>query len=138
MIKLYHKDIYVPQYLINECLEQQKHIDSYSVKFTKHVYKNLGKDKSHMSSVKQLRYALYQISLNPLYPIEVESDVVNGKLTLTKYVVRVDVNRKTDLILVIRNNVLVTFYRNEHNDTHPTLDINKYEKKPKIIVKSLV
>ena len=58
--------------------------------------------------------------------IEVETDIVNGKETVTKALYRERTNGFNDVLMVVRGNRLITCWLNDRRDIHATLDKSKY------------
>lgn len=126
--RLYHIDVFMPQNLIEQSLLQQKTVKNYI--FTKHVkFKIFSKNPFYKDiSLNTITKILHDIKTAPIIPFEIESTVIRNKEKVTKYAIRTRCNDDTDIILVIRNYVVITAYCNDSSDNHITLDKNKYEK----------
>ena len=126
--KLYHKDIYLPQDLIDQSIRQQQNTLNFA--FTKHLIERIEcKDRSHNSvTAEKVWNVLSKLKENPIVPFEVETENCNGKEKVTKYVIRDKCNLFEDISIVIRENKVITAYINESNDEHFTLDTSKYSK----------
>ena len=126
--KLYHKDIYLPQDLINQAIHQQQNTTNFV--FTKHLIERIEcKDRSHNSvTAEKVWNVLSKLKEKPIIPFEIETENFNGKEKVTKYVVRDICNIFEDISVVIRGNRVITAYINDSTDEHFTLDSSKYSK----------
>ena len=126
--KLYHKDIYLPQDLINQSIYQQQNTINFV--FTKHLIERIeSKDHSHnLVTAEKVWNVLSKLKENPIIPFEVETENHNGKEKVTKYVIRDKCSMFEDIAIVIRKNRVITAYINDSNDKHFTLDLSKYSK----------
>lgn len=126
--RLYHKDIYLPQCLINQAICQQQTTDEYM--FTNHLKNRINCcDKSHNQvSAKKINNVLNKIKQHPIIPFEIETRTIDGLEIVTKYVIRDKCSDSEDIIIVIRNYKVITAYINDSNDNHNTLNYSKYEK----------
>lgn len=127
-IKLYHKDIFLPQELIEQAIEQQRTVKNYI--FTKHLIERIEcKDRSHNSvTAENVWKVLDGLKKKPIAPFEVETKEINGKEKVAKYVVRAKMNELEDICLVVGGNKVITAYMNNSSDNHRTLDYSRYEK----------
>jgi hypothetical protein len=126
--KLYHKDIYLPQDLIDQAIHQQQTTTNFA--FTKHLIERIEcKDRSHNSvTAEKVWTVLSKLKENPIIPFEVETETHNQVEKVTKYVVRDKCNMFEDISIVIRGNKVITAYINNSTDEHFTLDTTKYVK----------
>ena len=72
--KLYHKDIYLPQDLINQAIYQQQNTTNFV--FTKHLIERIEcKDRSHNSvTAEKIWNVLSKLKEKPIIPFEVETE----------------------------------------------------------------
>jgi hypothetical protein len=64
----------------------------------------------------------------PIDPFEVEVEkAVDGKILVTKYVVRIPYDKNRDISVSIRGNKIITAWLNFVDDVHHTLDLSKYD-----------
>ena len=126
--KLYHKDIFLPQDLINQAIYQQQNTINFI--FTKHLIERIEcKARSHNSvTAEKIWDVLSKLKEKPIIPFEIETENFNGKEKVTKYVVRDTCNMFEDISVVIRGNKVITAYINNSIDEHFTLDCSKYSK----------
>ena len=126
--KLYHKDIYLSQDLINQAIHQQQNTTNFI--FTKHLIERIEcKDHSHnLVTAEKVWTVLSKLKENPIIPFEVETETYNGIEKVTKYVIRDRCDFFEDISIVIRGNRVITAYINNSNDEHFTLDTSKYSK----------
>ena len=126
--KLYHKDIYLPQDLIDQAIHQQQNTINFA--FTKHLIERIEcKDRSHNSvTAEKVWTVLSKLKENPIVPFEVETEIHNQVEKVTKYVVRDRCSIFEDISIVIRGNKVITAYINDSMDEHFTLDCSKYSK----------
>lgn len=126
--KLYHKDVYLPQNLINQVIHQQQNTINFA--FTKHLIERIDcKDRSHNSvTAEKIWNVLSKLKEKPIIPFEVETENHNGKEKVTKYVIRDRCTVFEDISIVIRGNKVITAYINDSADEHFTLDSSKYSK----------
>ena len=118
MIRLYHKDVYFKDYFKNDALKLVKTCKRLSNHTMNHIS---NQDKKHTYTMKNLADATVKILRGQCELFEIETD--NGKVI--KCVYRVNLENKA-LCIVYRENIIVTCYVNNINDTHKTLDKNKY------------
>lgn len=137
--KLFHKDVYMPERVVNDSIALQK--DMVSIEFSRHFEQhclNYG-DRSHDygNEVKDRVLSLKQC---PVKPFEVEYGKSYRYFKargwfVNKFVVRFPFNSKQDISVVFfpkwkegKPNVLVvgTAWLNSHEDMHFTLDASKY------------
>lgn len=126
--RLYHKDIYLPQCLIDQSICQQQTTNKYM--FTNHLKNRINcYDKSHNHvSAKKICNVLTKLKEHPIIPFEIETRMINGLEIVSKYVIRDKCSEYEDIIIVIRNYKVITAYINDSNDNHNTLNYSKYEK----------
>lgn len=121
-MKRYHKDIWLPDNLIEEC----KQLVKTPKKFSLHAYQRLNsKDRSHKVDRGLVVASLKKIQKNPPEPFEVYTNN-NGKAE--KFCMRGHY-KKDDIIFVFTKKLIVTFWLNDKNDSHKTLDEELYERK---------
>lgn len=128
-VKLYHKDVYMPEELLAQAKQLIRTVDATSpYSISRHVYESLtGKTEgwSH-----QLNYVPFVRAFNnikkdidlDIFEIETTNDVV------TKCVARTSYSHIYDISFVVRSGIIVTAWKNRKGDAHYTLDISKYEK----------
>ncbi len=117
-IKLYHKSVFWEKRFNVEALEIMKSAER-SKHFSKHLINDrLQKDKNRQFTTKDILTALQ----NHGYIFEVETK--NNKVT--KCCIRFNFTDNKDLIVVCRENIIVTAWTCRKYDTHKTLDISKY------------
>lgn len=124
---LLHKDIFMPQQVKDATKNMQKSLVANS--FSSHLYDHLlNKDRKHNYTEEDINKAVEKMTKNPIEPFEVKLVEANwGKLRIVKYCVRMNLNDTTDIVIVIGNKQnVVTAWLNNKNDTHRTLDRNKY------------
>lgn len=114
--KLYHKDVYFPDYSIFEVENM------IGCRFSRHFKHYLySPDKKHNISVLGIVSAVNRVSLEgELFELE----LTDGKVT--KAVFRVPYDDENDISIVFRNRTIITAWLNQKTDTHTTLDRYKY------------
>lgn len=131
VIKLYHKDIYLPNNLFSPAKQLIKSVDTGSAyAISGHVYDSLtgrGNGWSH-----QLDYVPFVRAFNQIKN-EVDLDIFeietrNG--VVSKCVARTTYDPDTDISFVIRHGKIITAWLNMKEDQHYTLDWEKYEQDP--------
>lgn len=120
---LYHRDVFWNKDFDTTCaaLVYQPYILSRHIKERIHA-----PDKSHDLTEDTIAYGVHKLRCNFEPPFEVE--LSRGKII--KFVTRVRINSHQDLCIVFAvnegYNKIKTAYLNNSNDTHTTLDIDKY------------
>ena len=128
--KLLHEEVYMPQWVTQAVLQMQRVTTKYII--SEHWLKeHAGErfDTKHNTKDEDLLYIMKNTATKPIEPFEVELTKIKGKWKVTKYVIRVDFTRDSDLAIVIRGNKIITCWLNDVNDLHYTLDKSKYETK---------
>ena len=121
--KRYHKDIFIPSEFIKQSLElaKNKHM------FSKHVMQHLFKDnrvKKYNATFNRTLQVLRNFEKNPVEPFEVYA----CNKHVTKAVFKTFYSKNKDIIFVLTNEKVVTYYINNKNDNHKTLNKDLYEK----------
>lgn len=131
-MQLYHSEVFMPQNLVNQSLIMMKR--ARVARFSAHVIdwirgfnsESTLRQYKHRYTETALRNALENISLNRPNPFEV--GVENGYVV--KYAVRVSLDADNDISVIIgANGVVRTAWINSKEDTHKTLNTEKYCKK---------
>lgn len=141
-VKLFHKDVFMPEGAQDVCKQYQKSLNSYS--FSRHFQEHLDnqeqEDRSHkylsavidecLKSVKATPQQAFEVELGKSYRVFGESGWF-----LTKYCIRIPYDATQDLVVAIRpkydgskviDNTIVTAWLNSNGDHHFTLDKTKY------------
>lgn len=119
-MKRYHETIYLP----NQLMLKGKELASKKHEFTEHAKSHFyDKNKSHRVDRKLVEAALINIEKRPPDPFEVY--VNNGKVI--KAVFKSSYNKTQDIIFVLSDKKVVTFYLNGKFDNHVTLNGELYE-----------
>lgn len=143
--KLFHKDVFFPKGAREAVKSFQMSFDGYYL--TQHLKEHLNsttKDKSHDYLSQALTDCLDTLKECPQEPFEIELSKdyhFFGKpgWFVTKYCVRIPYNEHQDVVVSIRpyydreilnyddtKNRVVTAWLNSNEDSHQTLDSNKY------------
>lgn len=122
----YHQDIFMPEGLQEKCKNLMKRKSPH--RFTQHAKDHLSKleDRSHRVDMYSLMDALKFLEEFPTDPFEVYTDKHKNPI---KFCTRTDLTPNEDVVFVISDNKVVTFYVNDKNDEHDTLDYGLYSKK---------
>ena len=115
----YHEDFFMPEGIQDECIRLCRQNTPH--RFTYHVLKNLKKrDKSHAikGGEKRLKKLLRKLELNWVKPFEVYADKDKHP---KKYAMRIEMSESEDVIFVLSDRVVITYYINNKNDPHHTL-----------------
>ena len=137
MVKLFHKDVFIPTGVAGICKELQKDLDKYyfSRHFSEHLENQLIEDRSHTYLKDVVVACLDTLKTMQREVFEVELTFINGAWEVTKYCCRIPYDSNQDLVVAIRpvvrggkviNNMIVTAWMNASRDKHYTLDRNKY------------
>ena len=139
--KLFHKDVYMPLAAADNSKAIQKTLSSYyfSKHFKEHL-ENCFEDRSHkyladivtecLDSLKDTQRDVFEVELSKDYHFFGQSGWF-----ITKYCCRIPYSYDQDLVVAIRpqyrdgkivNNMIVTAWLNNKNDSHRTLDGSKY------------
>lgn len=127
-IKLYHSDVYVPDWMWKPAMQLIKTIDvtkPYAI--GRHVQKALDGEDDRWSHT--LHYVPFVRAFNrikkginsEIFEIETTNGVV------TKVVARTSYNANSDISMVIRRGKICSAWKNAFDDIHNTLDSSKYE-----------
>jgi len=116
MSKLYHSNIYFPKELVNQLPQNGSHLLTYSF-HSKQIHVSRG---GRVTQLPQM------IDLTVATPIEIE--VIEGKPYKVLY--RLPFNGSEDICLAILLSrwFVKTFWFNDRNDNHLTLNPKKYQK----------
>lgn len=130
--KLYHINVFMPENLIEQSLNQQRTVKFYI--FTKHVKFKIFSKNPYFKNISffTINKVLKSLKTSPIIPFEIETEIIDNKETVTKYAIRAECDKNHDIVLVIRTKVVITAYCNNKNDNHSTLDVSKYEKKTNV------
>lgn len=127
MIKLLHIEKNIPEYVLKTVLSIEQRINTDNIKFSRHIQEHFANpNMKHDYTSAGLMECIESLKTNPVKPFEIEVSQENGRVFLTKYVVRVPYDKKYDISIAIRGNMVVTAWLNRHDDTHKTLDLSKY------------
>lgn len=123
-LKLYHIDIHLPQYLIEQVLTIMQ---SDNFVFSKHLKDGINRDSKHEITLQNVDKYVKLMKRHNICPFEVETqfDVI------TKFCIRWSDDNGYDVIIAfapIENGVLIkTCWRCHFLDFHETLDRSRYE-----------
>lgn len=128
MKRLYHKKVYWKKsldkalcYLItSDRIRVSDHIKNTTNKWCGH-------DKININKLIAIVYGCKNRT-NQHYLFEVETELKNGQEWITKAVIRTAYNKDKEVVIVLRENVIVTAWLQDKEDRHNTLDSNKYYK----------
>lgn len=132
--RLYHKDVFMPNGLSDKALQYTHSF----FRLSNHLLEHFNSpDIKHFITEKDLYNSMKKVETEEFKPFEIETDM---KGRVTKFVVRVPYNDKTDISIVygVRNkndeefHMIRTAWLNDANDTHTTLDASKYLQKMEI------
>ena len=141
MQKLFHRDIFIPDGIKEECKELQRNLTSYfySTHFQQHLDNQPEEDRSHLYLKDVIAKCLNSVKTQPRQVFEVELTESEGHWRVTKYCCRIPYDSTSDLVVairpqykgdVVRSNMIVTAWMNSHGDSHYTLDEAKYCSRP--------
>lgn len=136
--KLFHKDVFIPEWSIRDAIILQQNLKDYSI--SKHLKEHLEdkyKDRSHYYIESVLNTCLKTLNKTPREPFEIELSKSyrtfgERKWVVTKYCVRIPYDDSQDIVVSIRpkydinSNLIVTAWMNSNKDHHYTLDKTKY------------
>ena len=117
-MRRYHETIYLPYNLVLDSLELAKQTHE----FTTHA-KSHFKDKSHKVNERLVRKALIALEINPPNPFE----VYTRSNKVIKAVFKTSYDATKDIVFVLTDRNVITFYLNGKNDNHITLNEELYE-----------
>jgi len=126
MTFLFHKDVFIPSNIQEQCKLLQKDMKHYV--FSKHFLTHLKEkeDYKHNYLVHIVHKCLKSLVNAPQEAFEIEFK----EDRITKYCCRIPYSRKNDLVVVIRqsalHNLVVTAWLNRKNDIHKSLNKDKY------------
>lgn len=103
---LYHIDVYWPK-----CFDKKIILDAHELYWSYHA-----KDRMRQRGIVIPNECSWDI-------IECETDLLQGSDKLT---LRTRVSIRTDLVIVVKNNKLITLWVNDSLDRHTTLDKSPY------------
>jgi len=137
MVKLFHKDVFIPAGVNSICNDLQKRLFRYffSRHFREHLENQLIEDRSHTYLKDVVIKCVESLKNTPREVFEVELTYNDGAWDVTKYCCRIPYDSSQDLVVAIRpqfidgklvNNMIVTAWMNSHTDNHYTLDDTKY------------
>ena len=119
-MRRYHETIYLPYNLVLDSLELAKQ----NHEFTTHAKLHFNdKDKSHKVNERLVRKALIALEINPPNPFE----VYTKSNKVTKAVFKTSYDDTQDIVFVLTDRKVITFYLNGKNDNHITLNEGLYE-----------
>jgi hypothetical protein len=129
MTKLLHIEKWIPLDILDIVFSMQKLIDVSKFSFSRHIQEHFAKgDQKHSYNKKGLMECLASLKDEPIDPFEVEVEkAVDGKILVTKYVVRIPYDKNRDISVSIRGNKIITAWLNFIDDVHHTLDLSKYD-----------
>lgn len=119
---LYHKDVFLPKVLIDQCPAL------YSVKLdcVEHFFdRSAGLLEKYAVSESKFKGVIDEIKETHPTPFEVETD---KDKKVVKCVIRYSYDEFRDICIVFRKGKIITFWFNNVNDNHLTLDTSKYDK----------
>lgn len=129
--KLYHKDVYMPNEMIECALNRQKNINVKACLMSSHLKKDHidNVDKKHNYTAEDIEGTLNLIKARPVKPFEVGMSL--DKTYMKKYAVRIKLDDEYDISIVInaKGTKIITAWVNNREDTHKTLDPTRYEQK---------
>lgn len=126
MTLLFHKDVFMPSDIQEQCKLLQKDMKHYT--FSKHFLTHLKKkeDFKHNYLVHIVHKCLKSLVNTPQEAFEIEFK--DNKIA--KYCCRIPYSKKNDLVVVIKpilmNNLIITAWLNRKNDVHKKLNKDKY------------
>ena len=126
MVKnLYHKQVYWKRWFDTAIC---KLIDvNQPLKISSHFNREHTNNKmhgNHLVDTDKLIQIVYKRIKSYLF--EVETEYENHIETITKAVFRAPYDDEKDVVIVVRNNLIVTAWFNHNDDKHMTLDASKY------------
>lgn len=124
---LLHSSIYMPKYFKSIAINQQRRLKDCSISNhfkTDHSIEN--RDFKHNISEVELISLVNSLAYKPVEPFEIEISKDNGKVILSKQVIRVNYKDNNDVSIVLRGNKIITAWLNKRDDVHLSLDTNKY------------
>ena len=137
MIKLFHKDVFIPDGVPEVCKQLQKRLLKYffSTHFREHLENQIEEDRSHTYLKDIVTGCVESLKTMQRDVFEVELTYNNDAWEVTKYCCRIPYDSEQDLVVAIRpkliggkvvNNMVVTAWMNASGDHHYTLDKGKY------------
>lgn len=124
---LLHKDIYMPSYIKNVALNQQKLLrDCIVSQHFKNDHSIDNRDYKHNIDEDELINLVKELSHTQVVPFEVEVRLNKGKMIISKQVIRTAYSANTDISIVLSGNKIVTAWLNRIDDVHKTLNTDKY------------
>lgn len=129
MKKLLHIEKWISLEILDIVIAMQKLIDISKFTFSRHIEEHFAKgDHKHGYNKKGLMECLATLTNQPIDPFEVEVEKkLDGKIVVSKYVVRIPYDKDRDISVSIRGNMIVTAWLNFITDNHHTLDLSKYD-----------
>ncbi len=140
--KLYHKDIYLPEYLISEIKKEERILTKYPIIFSNHIQEHFKTIYCRYSDMEQriidIIRELTKVNVIP-FELETKKDYKvfkDYREHINKIVVRVPFSDTIDISIVImpRNGYggnkctfVKTAWLNNAEDNHKTLDITRYQ-----------
>ncbi len=134
--KLFHSDVFMPEGVARDCKEFQARLTNwrYSRHLHEHFQNQAYENRSHTYLKDAVEKCLKSLKTTQRDVFEVElSQRADGKWSVTKYCCRIpypdDITQ--DVCVAIRpqsdgTSLIVTAWMNAHNDSHKTLNKNKY------------
>lgn len=122
-MRLYHREVFWDTMFDTEA----KYL--FNKKYSAHLWEHLKySDSKHNINVIKLNQIIDELIAGnrDYYLYEVETTFYNGMVEVVKAVVRTSYNDTHDISIVFDANKVRTAWINHKNDTHKTLDINKY------------
>ena len=140
---LFHVAVFMPEEVQQQAIKLQKEFDKYEI--SNHLSDNLtnqNKNSSHDYNENILE-AIDAIKKNVQPAFEIEITKFDNAWFVSKYCVRIPLkNKKSDAVVVVKpyynkqtgeydqsKNCIKTVWFNSKNDSHATLDTDKYVKK---------
>lgn len=140
--KLYHKDIYLPEYLISEIKMEERILTKYPIIFSSHVQEHFKTIYCRYSDMEQriidIIQELTKVNVIP-FELETKKDYKifkDYREHINKIVIRVPFSETIDISIVIMprksyDNIKCTFVKtvwlNSAKDNHGTLDVTRYQ-----------
>ena len=124
---LLHSSIYMPKSFKNIAINQQRHLkNSFISNHFRVDHSEKNRDFKHNISEEKLLSLVNSLAHTPSEPFEIEVFEENGKIIVSKQVVRISYNATQDISIVLRGNKIITAWLNEKDDIHLSLNTAKY------------
>lgn len=116
----YHETIYMPYQLVLDSLRLARKNHEFTGHAKSHFH---DRDRSHRADEKLVRKALIALEINPPNPFE----VYTRSNKVIKAVFKTEYDETQDIVFVLTDRRVITFYLNGKNDNHVTLNEDLYE-----------